>query len=123
EGHEIYDVTDPANPVLVTTVVQGLQGTHKNFWECNTGIAYLVSGVPGWRTNRMTQIFDLSDLANPVFIRNFGLAGQEPGSTGDVPIGLHGPISLGNRVYFGYGTSSNGILQIVDRELLLTGDP
>lgn len=123
EGHEIYDVTDPANPVLVTTVVQGLQGTHKNFWECNTGIAYLVSGVPGWRTNRMTQIFDLSDPANPVFIRDFGLPGQEPGSTGDVPIGLHGPISLGNRVYFGYGTSSNGILQIVDRELLLTGDP
>ena len=122
EGHQVWDVSRPASPQLVSTVVSGLLGTHKNFWECNTGIAYLVSGVPGWRTNRMTQVFDLSDPANPEFIRNFGLVGQEPGSTVmPVPVGLHGPISLGNRVYFGYGTSSNGLMQIVDREKLLTG--
>jgi hypothetical protein len=36
---------------------------------------------------------------------------------------LHGPIRLGNRVYFGYGTSASGILQIVDREKLLKGNP
>jgi hypothetical protein len=30
---------------------------------------------------------------------------------------------LGNRVYIAYGTSSNGILQLVDRDKLLTGDP
>ena len=77
-AHEIFDVTDPAKPSLLTTVVKGLEGTHKNWWECDTGMAYLVSGVPGWRANRMTQVFDLSDPANPVFIRNFGLPGQEP---------------------------------------------
>ena len=124
-AHQVWDVTDPSNPVLLTTVVDGLNGTHKSWWECDTGIAYLVSGDPAWRTNRMTQIFDLSDPVNPAFIRNYGLVGQEPGSEGPVPTGLHGPISRPavNRVYFGHGTGSNGILQIVDREKLLFGDP
>src|SRR5207237_1339926 len=53
-----------------------------------------------------------------------GVVGQEPGSSGEpVPAALHGPIRLGNRVYFGYGTSAGGILQIVDRDKLLQGDP
>ena len=72
----------------------------------------------------MTQVYDLSDPAHPVKIRDFGLPGQEPGSTGAVPTELHGPISLGpqgDRVYFGYGTDKGGFLQIVDREKLLTG--
>jgi hypothetical protein len=122
-GHEIWDVTRPRRPELVTTVVSGLVDTHKNWWECNTGIAYLVSGVPTWRAERMTQVFDLSDPANPEHIRDYGLVGQEPGSTGPVPTDLHGPISLNGRVYFGHGTSSDGIMQIADRETLINGDP
>src|SRR5262249_34546284 len=134
-SHEAYDVTTPANPVLVSTVVGNLGDTHKSYWECTTGIAYLVSdgtslasavpAFPAWRSNRITQIFDLSDPAHPVFIRNYGLVGQEPGSTGPVPTGVHGMISaidLGrDRVYFGHGTGSNGIMQIVDRTKLLGG--
>jgi hypothetical protein len=72
----------------------------------------------------MTQVYDLGDPAHPVKIREFGLPGQEPGSTGAVPTELHGPISTGpagNRVYFGYGTNKGGFLQIVDREKLLNG--
>jgi hypothetical protein len=124
EGHEIWNVADSANAVLVTHIGEGLKDTHKNFWECDTGIAYLVSGAPDWRTRRMTQIYDLSDPAHPVKIRDFGLPGQEPGSTGAVPTELHGPIStgpIGNRVYFGYGTDKGGIMQIVDRDKLLHG--
>ena len=123
-AHEIWDVTDPARPTRVTVVVSGLRDTHKSWWECDTGIAFLVSGQPDWRTRRMTQIYDLSDPAKPVFIRNFGLPGQQPGSTGPVPTELHGAMSTGpkgNRVYFGYGTGASGIVQIVDREKLLTG--
>jgi hypothetical protein len=133
-AHEMWDVTDPAKPQRVATVVAGLTSTHKNWWECDTGIAYLISGdlaradplelgPSGWRTGRMTKVYDLSDPAKPVFIRDFGLAGQEPGSTGPVTIahGAHGPIALGNRVYFAYGTSHDGALQIVDRQRLLTG--
>jgi len=122
---EIWDVGDPAKPRLVTRLGP-LQGTHKNWWECDTGIAYLVSGTSGWRTRRMTQVYDLSDPAKPRFIRNFGLAGQQPGATGEVPVELHGPISTGpsgNRVYFGYGTNKNGMVQIVDRKKLLEGPP
>ena len=123
-GHEIWNVADPSSPALVTHIGEGLKDTHKNWWECNTGIAYLVSGKPDWRTRRMTMIYDLSDPAHPVKIRDFGLPGQEPGSSGPVPTEVHGPISTGpegNRVYFGYGTDKGGFLQIVDREKLLTG--
>ena len=123
-GHEIWDVTDPAKPSRLTRIVEGLKDTHKSWWECDTGIAYLVSGAQGWRTRRMSLVYDLSDPTKPVKIREFGLVGQEPGSTGAVPAELHGPISLGpqaNRVYFGYGTNKGGVLQIVDREKLLNG--
>ena len=123
EAHEIWNVADPEHPVLITRLT-GLKDTHKNFWECDTGIAYLVSGNPDWRIRRMTQVYDLSDPAHPVKIRDFGLPGQEPGSTGVVPTELHGGISTGvkgNRVYFGYGTNKGGLLQIVDRDKLLHG--
>lgn len=123
EAHEIWNVADPANPVLVTRIA-GLKDTHKSWWECDTGIAFLVSGEPGWRVRRMTQVYDLSDPAHPVKIRDFGLPGQEPGASGQVPTELHGPISTGpkgNRVYFGYGTNKGGMLQIVDRDKLLSG--
>lgn len=123
-AHEIWDVTDPAKPSRLTVVVSGLNDTHKSWWECDTGIAYLVSGVPGWRPRRMAQVYDLSDPTKPVFIRNFGLPGHQPGATGPIPSELHGPISTGpknNRVYFAYGQGGSGVLQIVDREKLLNG--
>ena len=123
DAHEIWNVADPANPVLVTRLA-GLLDTHKSWWECDTGIAYLVSGVPGWRVKRMTQVYDLSDPAHPVHIRDFGLSGQQPSASGAVPTELHGPISTGpkgNRVYFGYGTDKGGMLQIVDRDKLIHG--
>ena len=125
-AHEIWDVTDPTNPSLLKTVVAGLKSTHKNWWECDTGIAYLVSdGRPsGWRTDRMTKIYDVSNPAAPRFIRDFGLPGQEPGATDNPPPeGVHGPIVYRNRVYFPYGTSKDGVFQIVDRDKLLRGDP
>jgi hypothetical protein len=123
QAHEIWNTADPRHPKLVTRVVEGLHGTHKSWWECETGIAYLVSGDPSWRVHRMTQVYDLSDPAHPVKIRDFGLPGQQPGATGSVPTMLHGMISVPqkNRIYFGYGTNAGGILQIVDREKLLNG--
>src|SRR5262249_47268850 len=42
-GHEVWDVTDPSRPIHVSTVLSGLTTTHKNWWECDTGNAYLVS--------------------------------------------------------------------------------
>jgi len=132
-GHQIFDVTDPARPRLLARIPAG--HTHKNWWECGTGIAYLVSGnQPPWRVRRMTQVFDLNDPAKPRHIRDFGLPGQQMqegeapgqqhGDHGSIPTELHGGISTGpegNRIYFGYGTNSGGIVQIIDRQKLITG--
>jgi hypothetical protein len=126
-AHEVWDVTNPEKPVIVNVIVRGLRDTHKNWWECDTGIAYLVSGVKGWNSRRMMQVYDLSDPAKPVHIRDFGLPGQEPGSRNPMPdnsFELHGPISTGpkgNRLYLGFGTARNGSIQILDREKLLKG--
>jgi hypothetical protein len=125
-AEEIWDVTNPAAPSRLTVIVSGLRDSHKSWWECDSGVAYLVGGAPGWRAKRMTLIYDLSNPSKPVFIRNFGLPGQQPGSTGPVPSDLHGPISTGpkgNRVYFAYGPGGDGTIQIVDREKLLKGPP
>ncbi len=123
-AHEMWDVSDPARPRRISVIVGGLRDTHKSWWECDTGIAYLVSGDPQWRTRRMTKIYDLGNPEKPVFIRDFGLPGQQPGAAGPAPSEVHGPISTGpkgNRVYFAYGPGHNGIVQIVDREKLLNG--
>ncbi len=123
-AHELWDVSDPARPLRITVVLSGLRDTHKSWWECDTGIAYLVSGDPQWRTRRMIKIYDLSNPEKPVFLRDFGLPGQQPGATGPVPSEVHGPISTGpqgNRVYIAYGPGRSGIVQILDREKLLNG--
>jgi hypothetical protein len=164
-AHEIWDVTIPKSPVAVRTVAGGnpvlgantgdpaaLAGTHKSWWECDTGIAYIVGrrgndGTDGWRGGNHIFIFDLSDPANPVFLRDWALEGQEPG--GAIPPhftavpSIHGPISTGrgaeaalvpafaasnpvggtgatlDRVYFAYGTGANGVMQVADRTKLL----
>ena len=121
-GHEIWDVSDPAKPTKILTLLQGLRNTHKSAWECDTGIAYVVSGDPAWRTRRMTKIYDLGDPANPKFIRDFGLPGQEPGATSEpAPPLIHGSISYKGRVYMAYGSSNHGVIQILDREKLIKG--
>ena len=129
KAQEVYDVTDPAHPSRLTVVVQNLTGTHKNWWECDTGIAYLVGNASpeGWKGGNHMKIYDLSDPAKPKYIRDFGLLGQQPGATSHEGVaaatGIHGPISAGvdkNRVYAAYGTGSNGVIQILDRQKLLT---
>src|SRR5262249_10239092 len=101
---------------------------------CNTGIAYLTSGPFDWKPAKGDErfdifdhmlVYDLSDPAKPVFLRNFGLPGQQPGSSHPMPpVGLHTVLSTGpkgNRVYLAFGNAENGIMEIVDREKLLNG--
>ncbi len=124
-GQEMYDVSKPEAPVRLWRL-DNIKSTHKNFWECDTGIAYLVhtGDESKWRIQRITNIYDLSDPAKPLKIREFGLPEQLKTSTGYLPAAIHGPISAGpsgNRVFFGYGTNRRGVAQIVDREKLLKG--
>jgi hypothetical protein len=125
-AHEIWNVTDPSKPTLVSKVVEGLTGTHKNWWECDTGIAYLAANnsKEGWAGGNHLKIYDLSNPAKPVYIRDFGMVGTQPGAKpGGGGEGIHGAISAGpakNRVYIAYGTGNEGVIQIVDRKKLLT---
>src|SRR5258708_1023426 len=95
-AHEIWDVTDPSHPVGVRTVAGGnpvigaqtgapgaLAGTHKSWWECDTGVAYIVGrrgndGTEGWKAGNHIFVFDLSNPATPVFLRDWALDGQQP---------------------------------------------
>ncbi len=130
-GQEILDVTDPSPPTLVTTILttgyteDGRRETHKNYWDCETGIGYLLSTVEGWRVPRVLQAYDLSDPEQPRHIRDFALDGMQPGGEGDYSdaIGLHQPVVVGNRMYLGYGSGTNGVVQILDRDKFLNGDP
>ena len=142
---EIWDTTNPKVPTKLVEVINNGTATHHVWWECDTGIAYTVfqSATDGWHTNQHVYIWDLSNPASPVFIRQWGLPGQQP--TADVataqscynapgpncyegvtnpPTGDHDMYSAGvtkNRVYFGYGSSSSGVDQIVDRNKLIHG--
>ena len=103
-GYEQYDVTDVSNPVLLRAQ-RGLRSTHKDWWECSSGIAYMPgskdatqtpAGTPLWRQSQAMLIYDWSNPHNgqpPVYIRTFGLPGGEPSATGPVPNSLHGAIS------------------------------
>lgn len=134
---EVWDVTDPARPNRLSIVADyggRPHDIHKNWWECDSGIAYLVAGPLDWLAapegshhdaGDHALIYDLSDPAKPVFIRSFGLPGQERGSSLPQPrVGLHGVISTGpqgNRVYFSNGNDGDGVVEIVDRRKLLEG--
>ena len=144
-NQELWDVTNPMAPVRKSVLVNELDATHHDWWECDTGIAYLIAGSKsdGWHTAQHVKIFDLSDPASPVYIRDFGLVGQQPSadmSTAESCAsspgpncyeGIHNPpgnvhevYSGGvkiNRVYLPYGVESDGVIQIVDREKLLNG--
>lgn len=120
---EVWDVTLPERPTLLAQFGQ-FRSTHKNEWECTTGIAYLPASHEAYRASRVTHVYDLSDPAKPVFIRAFGLAEQLKDAKGYLPGQIHGPLSAWpekDRVYFGYGTNARGVAQIVDRTALLQG--
>jgi hypothetical protein len=142
-GYETWDVTDVHKPVFLAAI-RNLRSTHKDWWECKTGIAYMPGskdatyGKPLWRESQSMLIVDWSNPnAPPKYIRTYGLVGTQPSGTGPVPPALHGAISafehpnaagtiasgvsvIGNRIYAAWGIGSNGTLQIIDRHKLLT---
>lgn len=143
-NQEVWDVTDPTKPTRVTVILSELDATHHDWWECDTGIAYLIAGskTDGWPGSQHLYIYNLSNPADPVFIRQWGLVGQQPSAiptakscydapgptcyegVTNPPGDVHEVYSAGvkkNRVYLPYGTSSDGVFQIVDRQKLLNG--
>ncbi|HEX5049034.1 MAG TPA: hypothetical protein VFX89_18125 [Gammaproteobacteria bacterium] len=134
-GYELLDVTDPARPAFLRTIAEtgvssrpesqrGNRETHKFQWDCATGIAYLNGTAAGWRVTRVLQAFDVGDPGAPRHIRDFALVGYEPGGA-PYPepqvAGLHQPFVVGNRMYLGYNSGDDGVLQILDRDKFLLG--
>ena len=137
-SYEVLDVTDPHEPQFVTMIAttgvssrpesqRGNRETHKSQWDCDSGIAYLNGTPAGWRVTRVLQAFDLADPTQPRHIRDFGLVGHEPTASGPFPepqvAGLHQPFVNGDRMYLGYNSGGDGVLQILDRGRFLSGDP
>jgi len=138
-GYQVWDVTDVEHPVMKSSVT-GLRSTHKQWWECNTGLTYAPgskNAAPLWRQSQAMLVFDWGDpTATPTYIRTFGLPGGQPGATGPVPNSLHGAISahehpqaaqplarsadvIGNRIYAAWGVGDDGVMTIIDRKKLL----
>ena len=143
-GYEVWNVTNVNNPVLVGEI-RGMRSTHKHWWECSTGIAYLpgslnaTHGVGLWRQPQSMVIADWKNPRRPIYLRTHGLAGGQPSGTGPVPTSLHGAISahehpnasgklargatssdvIGNRVYTAWGVGDDGVTQVLDRKKLL----
>jgi hypothetical protein len=117
-GYEIWDVTDTANPLPVAALT-GIRSTHKLWWECKSGIAYMPgskSTPPLWRTSQSMVVYDWSHppaavagsvapiyASYPTYIRTYGLVGSQPSpaGSGGVPNSLHGPISTFEHPQFG----------------------
>ena len=71
-AHEVLDVTVPERPVQVSLPLTGLTTTHKNYWDCEHGLAYLIGGAgasaakpDGWTIGQHVKVVDLSDPADP----------------------------------------------------------
>lgn len=137
-GWDLFDVTDPASPAFILDVAatghssrpdsaRGSRETHKMQWDCQTGIGYLNGTAEGWRVTRLLMVFDLGNPVEPRHIRDFGLVGWQPDAEGSFPppdiAGLHQPVVVGNRMYLGYEGGSDGVLQILDRDKFMHGDP
>ena len=144
-GYEMWDVTNVEAPTLVSAL-RNLRSTHKPYWECSSGIAYLpgskdavLSPPPAalWRQAQSLMIVDWGNPSAPgKYIRTVGLPGSQPGATGAVPSALHGAISafehpqamqklartddvIGNRIYSAWGVGDDGVLTTHDRKKLL----
>jgi len=124
-AHEIWNVADPTKPALLTRVVSGLKDTHKSWWECDTGIAFLVSGVQEWRVRRMTQrVRPLRSRENRSSSGISGCPGNSRARQALRPPICTDPFPPDPRATactWGTAPTKDGVLQIVDRDKLLNG--
>ena len=109
-AHEIWDVTDPGEARARHGDRERPAATRTRAGGNATPASPTSSPAPpGWRTRRMTQIYDLSRPgAAASSSATSACPASSPARTGAAPTELHGPISTGpkgNRVYFGYGTN------------------
>ena len=124
KAHEIWDVTDPANPALLTRLgkrtrhaqeLVGVRHRHRLPRLRHLGLAHAPHDA-GLRPQRSGEAACTSATSACRARSRARPARCRPSCTAAISTGPQG-----NRIYFGYGTNKGGVLQIVDREKLLNG--
>jgi hypothetical protein len=139
-SHTLWDVTDPANPIFISKLIDNLTYTHKESWDCASGYIAMPQSSPSWKSGGSgctghgcnIAVFDLSDPYKPKYVTDWGLVGQTPRSTTTpVPAMVHETVIYtdpvyGTRLYaaYGVGVGGDGWLQVADlSKILALGHP
>jgi hypothetical protein len=115
-GLGIYDVCDPARPVLRTKWKTDGKGVHR--FSFDGRYAYISPTVAGYRGN-IVMILDLIDPAHPVEAGRWWMPGQweAGGEEAGPPPSIsrcHHPLRQGDRLYVSYWHGGGAILDISD---------
>jgi hypothetical protein len=116
-GLDIYDVSQPGNPRLITRWSTAGSGVHR--FDFDGRYAYLSPTVEGYVGNIM-MILDLADPARPVEVGRWWIPGQwakggeEYPWHGRVAPRCHHPLRSGDRLYVSYWHHGLFILDISD---------
>jgi hypothetical protein len=116
-GLGIYDVSDPARPVLRSKWATAGAGVHR--FSFDGRYAYISPTVEGYSGN-IVMILDLADPAQPQEAGRWWLPGQwtaggeEPAITDGRGPRCHHPLRRGDRLYVSYWQHGGAILDISD---------
>ncbi len=118
EGLAVWDVREPAEPVLLGRWKGGASGTHRNFY---TGGRYVhaTAGKKGWR-GKFYVIIDIADPRNPVEAGSWWIPGQKEDEEVQERyrgkhVDLHGPpYVVGDKVYCPWSSAGLVVLDISD---------
>lgn len=116
-GLGIYDVSNPAQPTLLTKWATAGSGVHR--FSFDGRYAYISPTVEGYSGN-ITMILDLIDPAHPVEVGRWWMPGQWTAGgeradwVNDRGPRTHHPLRLGDRLYVSYWQHGGVILDIAD---------
>lgn len=116
-GLGIYDVSNPAQPRMITKWRTAGAGSHR--FSFDGRYAYISPSVEGY-VGRIVMILDLADPAKPVEAARWWIPGQHaaggekyPWNGGPEPL-CHHPLRLGDRLYVSYWHHGFFIIDIAE---------
>lgn len=114
EGIEIWDVSDPLSPVLLSQLGFGNAGTHRNFWA-GGDLLHATPSFPGM-AGFAYAVVDISDPSRPREVGRWAMEDQDLARPGpELRPSHHGPAyPVGDRAYLPYGPGGMVILDVSD---------
>ena len=115
---KFYDVSDPRNPRLLTTIPNSGRGPHR-MWYTGGKYAFLTTIPEGEGFERcILSVFDVSNPVKPIEVSRWWLQGQGPGETPLWEPGAvcwcHGCVVADNYAYCGWWDAGMIILDVSD---------